>query len=265
VFTHFQLNCKALLKSLPKSHSRSCFYSAFEHLEKAKAISSIDPAMSIFRAITAEEEAASGLMYGLRELRYPKAEKLNPRNHVHKHAVMPFVRVLGLFHGQVFEKTLKHFRLHIKEEEGQRRLLLTFPVVVNGEDHWAYPRPPLNFGVREGHDGAPPTYESQITTYVQVHGANDILKYLKGEANRRNRLLYAAPQGFPVVPEPRLDILSEKASHVMYLLQAHLLIAPYEEIQPYVRDSIAAFLSMLGAVEREASAANEVSQETPDN
>ena len=257
MFNQFQLNCKALLKSLPKSHSKNCFYSAFDHLEKAEAISSVDPAMSIFRAITAEEEAASGLMHGLRELRYPRADQLNPRNHVHKHAVMPFLRVLGLFHGQLFERSIKHYRLHIKDEEGQRRLMLTFPVVVNGEEHWAYPLPPLNFGVRQGEAGIPPTYESQITTFVNAHGANDIVKYLKGEANLRNRLLYAAPQGFPVVPQPRPDILQEKAAHVMSLLQAYLLIAPYEEIQPYVRDSIAAFLSMLGLVELEANVASE--------
>ncbi len=48
-----------------------------------------DPAMAIFRAITAEEEAASGLLRCLAEMDYPNAKYLNPHNHSHKHAVFP--------------------------------------------------------------------------------------------------------------------------------------------------------------------------------
>ena len=206
--------------------------------------------MAIFRGITAEEEAASGLMHCLREGNYFNAKRLRPRDHVHKHALIPFLRIVGLFHGQLFEKSLKEYRLHVKEEDGQKRLMLAFPIVLAGGRQWAYPIPPLNFGVSEGTSAAPPSYQTQISAYVEAKGAKDILLYLKNEANWRNKILYASPTGYPTVPEPKPEFLHEKVSHVFILLQTYLLIAPYAERQPYVQDALGAFLTMVGALEQ---------------
>src|SRR3972149_10464663 len=102
LFAQFETNCIELLADVPKKQSRHCYRSALRHLEKAEGLSEIDPAMAIFRGITAEEEAASGLMHCLRELDYVGGNRLNPRNHIHKHALIPFIRILGLFFGQIF-------------------------------------------------------------------------------------------------------------------------------------------------------------------
>ena len=186
LFTTFQGNCIELLSTLPKRHSLHCFRSALRHLELAKNLLAVDPAMAIFRGVTAEEEAASGLMHCLRELHYAEADRLNPRNHVHKHALFPFMRIVGLFFGQIFENKLKEYHLHIKEEEGHRRLMLAFPISIGGESQWAYPLPPLNFGVKVGTPETPPSYKSQISAFVSAKGAKNIRTYLKKEANLRN-------------------------------------------------------------------------------
>jgi hypothetical protein len=214
--------------------------------------------MAIFRGITAEEEAASGLMWCLRELEYVGASYLMPRNHVHKHAAIPFLRIIGLFFGQTFDKTLKEYGLHIKDEDGQRRLMLAFPIKVAGEDTWAYPIPPLNFGVSVAGTGLPPSYATQISAYVTAKGANSIKSYLKKEANLRNEILYAGPDGYPQVPELKAEFIQEKTSHVLTLLQTYLLIQPYPERQPYVQDALTAFLSVVGAIGSQGGASNEV-------
>lgn len=248
MFDKFESACIELLDSLPNRHSKNCFRSALHHLEKAGSLSNIDPAMAIFRGITAEEEAASGLMYCLREGNYVDAKRLGPKNHVHKHALIPFLRIVGLFYGELFEKILKEYRLHVKEEDGQKRLMLAFPIILAGERRWAYPIPPLNFGVSENTSAAPPSYQAQISAYVEAKGAKDILSYLKNEANLRNKILYASPTGYPIVSEPKPEFLHEKMSHVLILLRTYLLIAPYAERQPYVQDALGAFLRMVGAL-----------------
>lgn len=250
LFAQFETNCIGLLADAPKKQSRHCFRSALRHLEKAEALSGIDPAMAIFRGITAEEEAASGLMHCLRELDYVGAGCLNPRNHIHKHALIPFMRILGLFFGQIFEKNLKEYRLHIKEEDGQKRLMLAFPLFVAGERQWVYPIPPLNIGVKVGTTATPPSYQGQISAYVDAKGAKNIRSYLKKEANLRNEILYAGPDGYPEVAELKPGFLREKTAHVLILLQAYLLIAPYSDRQPYVQDALGGFLAMVGALEQ---------------
>lgn len=257
MFDKFESVCIELLDSLPKRHSKNCFRSALHHLEKATHLSNIDPAMAIFRGITAEEEAASGLMYCLRECNYLDAKRLNPRKHIHKHALIPFLRIVGLFHGQLFEKSLKEYRLDVKEEDGQKRLMLAFPIVHAGTRQWAYPIPPLNVGVSVGASATPPSYQTQISAYVEANGAKDILSYLKNEANLRNKILYASPAGYPTVPEPNPEFLHKKVSHVFILLQTYLLIAPYAERQRYVQDALGAFLTMVGALEQQERVSTE--------
>ena len=107
--------------------------------------------MAIFRAITAEEEAASGVMRCLIEMKYPAADGLNPHDHAHKHAVFPFMKVLELFFGQTLSNHFTKYNLHIKEEDETTRLTLALSMMIGGEAQLAYPIPPLNFGVtKEG-------------------------------------------------------------------------------------------------------------------
>lgn len=80
-FTPFELN---VVKCLRRASGRSGYAAAnaIHHLRRAWDIRSIDPAMAAFRAITAEEGAASALVLLLREKKYPHAARLSFRDHV---------------------------------------------------------------------------------------------------------------------------------------------------------------------------------------
>jgi len=95
--TSFDQSCFELLEALPRTQSRASMRSAINHLRRAEVLFPIDRPMAAFRCYTAEEEAASGLMHCLKERRYANAERLNPRNHIQKNAVIPFFSILRSF------------------------------------------------------------------------------------------------------------------------------------------------------------------------
>ncbi len=47
-----------------------------------------------FRAITAEEEAATALIFALQRRRYPRANELDSYKHAHKAGLTPFLRAI---------------------------------------------------------------------------------------------------------------------------------------------------------------------------
>jgi hypothetical protein len=242
--TTFDEKCIALMTASPKGHARSCFRSAINHLTLASAIADQDPAMAIFRAITAEEEAASGLMLCLKHLGYANAEKLKHHDHAHKSAIIPFLQILGTFFSETFVSSGLKPAFHIKEESGISRLTIAIPMKINGEFLNAYPIPPLNFGVTT--DNKNLSYIKQIEAFVAMAGATSILSYIKEQANRRNQILYASPAGYPDVKSVDPKFLEVREARVIVLIRAYLFIYPYPEIQPYVQAALDAFLSMLG-------------------
>lgn len=245
--TGFDRNCVALVDDAPNQRSRHCFRSALKHLELAEALVAVDPAMAIFRGITAEEEAASGLMFCLQELGYQNSKKLNPRNHVHKSAMIPFFRVLGSFFEETIGANGLKPALHIKIDNGTRRLTVAIPMQVNGSAINAYPIPPLNFSVKS--EGRSPSYRRQIERHAQSEGFTNMTSYVKREANLRNELLYASPAGYPTVNEVNPKFLAIKQSHVLALMRAYLFVFPYPDHQLFVQDALDAFLVMLGRLD----------------
>lgn len=80
-------------------------FNAIRHLNKAWRLREDDREMAMFRAITAEEEAATAIFHSLQRLRYPGASGLNPRNHIHKNALAPFLHAVAMALNQVpFDK-----------------------------------------------------------------------------------------------------------------------------------------------------------------
>lgn len=250
--TGFEAKCVGLLNAAPTSHSRHCFRSALHHLERAGALIELDPAMAVFRAITAEEEAASGLMRCLRELGYPRSDELNPHDHVHKHAVFPFMEILGLFFGQTVGKHFQNFHLHIKDDEGETRLTLALSMVVFGEEKLAYPIPPLNFGVSVLGQAQAVDYASQIAEFTKAKGMPSVKAFLKKEANLRNTILYAGPDGYPVVQDLKASFVEERRRRVLGMLNLYLLVFPYKEHQPYVTQALSAFADLLKGLKKGA-------------
>lgn len=245
-FSPFDEQCKGLLAESPKRYSKICFRSALYHLECADKIADIDPAMAAFRGLTAEEEAASGFMHLLKERGYLNADKLKPKEHVHKNAIAPFFDVLGLFFSETIAAHVKKPALLLHGEGGERRLILGLLMSVNGEDLWIYPDPPLNFEVKS--DAKALSFRRQIDALVAHRGEKDIATYIRTQANLRNQLLYARPEGYPTHFELAPDFFEVRRVRVMALIRAYLLVQPYAETLTFVQDSLDAFLKMLGAL-----------------
>src|SRR4051812_48496164 len=74
---------------------RFCGLNAFIHLRKAWTIREVDSGMAGFRAITAEEEAASALLLALQQKQYPNSSRLNHRDHTQKTALTPFLNAVA--------------------------------------------------------------------------------------------------------------------------------------------------------------------------
>ena len=240
----FDSRCKELLESLPKRYSRNCFRSAFHHLEMAQLIAKHDPAMAVFRGLTAEEEACSGLMHCLKERGYKNADLLKPRDHVQKNAIAPFLDVLGLFSAEAFHAHVKKPALRLDGEGAARRLMLDLLMDVNGVDQWVHPIPPLNFNITL--DGKPPSYRDQIDAFASQRNVKNMLEHIRAQANQRNQLLYASPDGYPSGADLNDSFLEARKVRVFALVRAYLLIQPYNEKFIFVQDSLDAFLAMLG-------------------
>lgn len=250
--TEFSKKCVALLNTAPRTHATHCFRSALHHLERAEALLAVDQSMAVFRAITAEEEAASGVMRCLAEMGYPGGDQLNPHNHAQKHAVFPFLEIVELFFGQTQFNHFQGYKLHIKEEEkeGETRLMLAVKISMNGEPTLAYPIPPLNFWVRDA-AGEPENFATQIGQLVTARGKASVKVFLKEEANLRNQLLYAGPDGYPEVKELSASYLIQRRSRVLAMINLYLLIYPYPDHQPFVTQALSVFLSLVRQLRRE--------------
>lgn len=249
----FQEKCIGLMNSAPRTHATHCFRSALFHLDQAEQLCKIDPAMAIFRAITAEEEAASGLLRCLAEMDYPNAKYLNPHNHSHKHAVFPFLLILRLFFAQTVSNHFTNYNLHIKEEDGEKRLMLALNIDINGEPQLAYPIPPLNFDVKYLNSDEMPDYSHQINQFIEAKEHSSIKTFLKKEANLRNKILYAGPDGYPKISNLDTDFLLERRGRIIVMINVYLLIFPYTEHQPFVTQALDAFIKMLKKLNRSST------------
>lgn len=244
--TPFDASCRELLDAAPRVHSRACFRNAFNHLELAEKIKALDPLMAAFRMLTAEEEAASGLMYCLKERNYGNAQLLKPKDHAYKNAMMPFITILGIFFGELLDGKGVEPTLHLRELDGETRLTLMLPMKVGVGEKWAYPLPPLNFGVTS--DSKRLSYKRQVEAYLKSNGKTDVLSCVREQANVRNCLLYAGTDGFPHAVEFPDDFFAERLRRVLVLLGAYLFIQPYMERQPFVQNALDAYLALLGSL-----------------
>lgn len=205
---------------------------------------SIDRPMAVFRCYTAEEEAASGLMHCLKERGYANADRLKPRNHVHKNAVIPFLKILKKFFDESLGVAGVEPEIQLREVGGHRQLFLAVSIVVNGESTVFLSDPPLNFSVSKHAQRV--SYKKHIDAYVRSQGAKDIDDHLRDMANKRNLVLYAGPKGYPADIEITEKFLPAYCARVLAIVRAYLLIQPHAQQQSYVQDSLDAYLEMLG-------------------
>jgi hypothetical protein len=240
--TDFDRKCFGLLEAMPGCHSKHCFRSAIRHLELGEKLYPVDRSMGVFRYITAEEEAATGLIRCLQENGYENASELKPNRHPHKHAVIPFFSILAQF----VEDRFRQFGITIDLFFDDRQDPHAVRLQVQMAEVTLIPDPPLNFTFL--HEGKRFSYRPQIDAYAAKHGVKAITKHIDKSANLRNLLLYAAPQGMPSPVEVEDKFFTAYQNKVLAMLRTYLMIAPYKERLPFVQDSLDAILNMLGTL-----------------
>jgi hypothetical protein len=254
-FTSFQEKCLDLVRNSDSTcRGRFSILNAVRHLRKGWALRDIDPEMAAFRGLTAEEEAVTGVFWALQHRNYTHAERLKPHDHVQKNAAIPFLQALALFFEQFSETKRANPKLHIKEEQGARRLMLMLTAHVDGKDVAAYPMPPLNFGVTM--NGERPSFASQINTFLASQNSHNILDFVRGQANLRNQVLYASPAGCPTLTSLEGRFFEVRRARVMAMATAYLFIEPWQERQPFVQHALDAFLVMLKKLNNEVLRGN---------
>lgn len=245
----FDKQCLEMLEALPNWHSRHYFRSAINHLELGEKLYPIDSSMSVFRYITAEEEAASGLIKCLIEKGYNNAKKLNPKCHKHKHAFIPFFSALSQFIEDNFRQFEITTDLEMVSVESKKKIRLVVSMQVNGQTVTIIPEPPLSFSLN--HKGKRFSYKPQLHRLASSKGASNILKKIEASANLRNQLLYASPQGYPSQVSVEPKFFTAYQNRVLGMLRAYLMIVPYKERLVFVQDALDAVLSMLGELKLE--------------
>ncbi len=242
-FTDFEKEAIKILDSMPKSRSRNCFRSALQHLEKAHRLLDFDLEMAAFRAITAEEEAASGLMYSLKELHYPESENLNPRSHSQKNAVTAFLKAVANMPAELQREYHFEFILEINKNEPKPLLGLAIKNSIHWPDLKARPQPPLGFLATT--DEKVRSFSPYLAELASRHEEKDFKSHIDRLANFRNKLLYADEMGIPIIKEIPPGAIEQWKNHVISLLYGYLLIKPHKEHQLFVSQLLSSFLVAL--------------------
>ncbi len=248
--TELQTEVSKLILGTP-APGKHCARNAIRHIEKAWEIRELDREMAAFRAITGEEESVTAIFHSLKRHRYPGADGLNTRNHVHKAAVFPFFRCISEVLDLINQMDLEP-KIELRKKENPKRMRVR--LTIKGPDNlpqWVYPEPPLHYAVRFNeriHD-----FSEQLKNLASKKNARDILSHIKSEANRRNRLLYATTEGIPSVSRPIGGYLLRRRDIIFTNLTIYLMIDPYNEHQLFVRQALAAFLKMLNVIGKEDS------------
>jgi hypothetical protein len=229
---------------------RFCGLNAFRHLRKAWVIRKTDPEMATFRAITAEEEAASALMLALQQKRYPKSRYLNHRDHVHKAAITPFLRAVArVMAGIEFVKPIVSLNEHVEPPTVHVKFNMQNVGAELSEPLYGHPDQPFNFSIRQGSNQGPVhMFDEELKEVAKGRGVEAIVKLMKEEANFRNRLLYAADAGVPHV-EVEDGFFLERVGRVTTLLTLTIGINQTSMHQLFVVQCLHAFLRALAKID----------------
>jgi hypothetical protein len=220
------------------------FRSAFSHIRRAWSLYESDKEMCAFRSITAEEEAATGLILALKERGYPGSEQLKHRDHTHKMLVF---RIIQAFNNMVAELLLPPCRISITTS-GPPKILLHIGLsekLGTEEPLFATPDNPLNIWVSAEKDSLPhKILDGKLQELFSDANFPSLDSYLRSEANRRNLLLYASDEGVPSVNFD-LSFIETRLQRVVIMSGIAIAILQDEQQQLLVRQCLEAALASL--------------------
>lgn len=228
---------------------------AVRHLNRAWKIREIDPEMAFFRSITAEEEAATAVFHSLKRRGYDGSNKLKPRDHIHKNAVIPFFDAITRVLAKVGEN-MPSTQLYLDNNNTPPLLVIRFDHTdpVTGEKLWAYPQPPLHFSLKGGpvdEEMKLEDFSEGINEVVNTNNMDDIISYLRNRANLRNKILYSGHNGYPSIEGDVDKMLELYQRNVFVLLRMYFLIDPYIKKQLFVQQALYAFLKMMKLIPKD--------------
>lgn len=229
-----------------KGHSRHCARNAVHHLERAFRLKEIDPEMAVFRAITAEEEAATAIFLVLKEQGYHNASKIRFKDHAYKQALEPFLRAISkaieAWSNEPGFPFGSEYSIFLKGKGSERRLSLSFQF--QGKTITCIP--PLGFSIKLNDQIY--FFKQELLEIASGDSHQDIIKYVKRMANRRNKVLYAQAEGIPNVIG--IDgFLERRRAVVASFLRIYALIYPYTEKAIFVQQLLDCFLATMGKIE----------------
>jgi hypothetical protein len=236
----------ACISNNAKGHSKHCARNAIHHLERAWSLKEIDPEMAVFRAITAEEEAATAIFLVLKEQGYENAEKIKFKKHSYKQALEPFLRAIGMFADKWSKEPDfpfgSKYELSLEGKDEEKKLSISF----NFQEGMITCIPPLGFSIKLNDKQY--FFEKELFEITSGKTREDIVKHVERIANRRNELLYAQPNGIPSVSD--IDgFLERRRDVVIGFLRIYGLIYPYREKAVFVQQALNAYLTMMGEIE----------------
>lgn len=233
-----------------RGRPRHCGFNALRGLKRAWAIAPLDPEMALFRAITAEEEAATALMFALQRRRYPGAAKLDPRNHVHKAGWSPFLRTVETVMAECGFPS-PNFRIDAASTPPRLDVFVPSEELGLEPGHLASPDEPLNGLLRAGsiNQGAARVmdFQAELQRQANAGGKQDIRALIRAEANLRNLLLYASDNGFTVVERPD-EFLIRRRRPVMLLLTLTVAILQTPKHQLLAVQVVEGYLRAIGKI-----------------
>ncbi len=203
--------------------------------------------MAAFRAITAEEEAATALIISVKRKKYPNADRLNARNHDHKSSIFFLIQVIS----GILAKVGHTPRVYLVDKDGPPRFYIEMDIQKLAgnefiEPHFIQPVLPLDFTISD--DSGTKTFASEFAEFASERGYVRARDYLKAQANLRNRILYAADNGIPKIEIPDEFILHRK-ERIAAILSIVIMIEQTQDVQSFAVQSLHALLQILEKLE----------------
>jgi hypothetical protein len=234
-----------------KGSVKFCSKNALVHLRKAYKLIEFDAEMAVFRAITAEEEAASSIFHMLKNQQYQHANKLNFKEHKYKQGLFPFVQSVILHMSEFNEwnnSPVSSVHLEHCTHNGRKAIQLHLELQELGL--CASPTPPLHFSFTDKESGQPITFNETFKKTFQGNEFDSAVKYLKKLAVRRNEILYASSSGLPKVSGNVKEFVDSQKNNVFKLLNLLLLCDPWinEGRSAFVQQALDAFLVLMDKI-----------------
>lgn len=248
---------RVLVNTIPTARPPGMWaaFNAVRHLSRAWIVRELDPAMAVFRSITAEEESASAVFRAVKRVGYPGSKHLRPRDHLHKNALFPFCAAVYRTIADVSADPVAT-ETYFDTSTTPPRLRVRVRVPLPGEDQvlCAEPTESLHFSVSESDaDGIdhPVDFGRQLLALARANKLGSVVEYLRDRANARNRLLYAADAGYPSISGDTEQELVHYQKRTFANLTLFLAIDQYPSRQSFVQQALEAFLAFLPKIPRD--------------